>query len=178
MPYLYRFKGATAPLQMVLNNGTVPNSFVKFTCQALAVANTAAKGRQSYWVLPDTLDNIVTVSKPMKLYHPWAYGFLANTEQSFPISGGGAGSYGMLAGLVTFASSDLAPSFVFKREGTGNNFKIYLSDDENNLIGKPKLVIDKLNSSRVVITTSSITVSTNLDDVFTPQLIDPNPNTL
>ena len=176
MPYLYRFKGATAPLQMVLNNGTVPNSFVKFTCQALAVANTAAKGRQSYWVLPNTLDGTVIVSKPMKLYHPWAYGFLANTEQSYKISG--EESYGMLAGLVTFASSDLAPSFVFKREGTGNNFKIYLSDDENNLNGKPKLVIDKLNSSRIVITTSSITASTNLDDVFTAQLIDPNPNTL
>lgn len=176
MPYLYKFKGATAPLQMVLNNGVVNNSFVKYTCQALAVANSISKGRQAYWVLPNTLEGNVGISKPMKLYHPWAYGFLANTEQSYKISGENAD--GMLAGLVAFASSDLAPSFVFKREGTGSNFKIYLSDDENDLNNKPRLVMDKLNSSRVVITTSSINVSANLDDIFTAQLIDPNPNTL
>lgn len=166
MSYLFRFKGFTSQLQVILNTSTISNTFVKNSCQAYPISDNRAKGEQAVWLLPENPSvGTATLSIPMKLFNPWAGAYLADSEQQFTLTGQGVNA--TVAGDLTFVSADLAPSFVFQKQTTGtNSYKIYISDDQNNLTGKSRLIIDKVNANRVVISNKDIVASSTLDDVF------------
>lgn len=166
MAYLFKFKGTQSLLQVIFKDSNLKNNLVKHSCVGVTSTDALARSEQSFWVLPDNPLGNGAVSKPMKIYNPFTGSYLANTEQTFKVTNT-PNATGMVAGAVDFASADQAPSFVFRFiQSSQNNYEIFLSDNENQLAGKPYLVIDTVNKNRVLITTSPIISSQTLDNKF------------
>ncbi|HWD13099.1 hypothetical protein P8H26_08695 [Pseudochrobactrum sp. sp1633] len=156
MPYTFQIQSSLNQNYIIPNTSTLKNSFINYTIQGIDKAGNNKKS-ETYWI-SKTNPKLLTgnFSQPVLMYNPNKNLFFGDSEQIIPMKSPNQGKTGSVAGAFNFATSDISPRFIFKY--VSSQYEIYLDDDREADKTKltKKLVMDKTNSNRVLITDAEI----------------------
>ena len=156
MPYTFQIQSSLNQNYITPNTSTLKNSFIDYTIQGVDKAGNNKKP-ETYWISKiNPTPPTTSLSEPVLIYNPNKNLFLGDSEQIIPMKSPNSGKTGSVAGAFNFATSDISPRFIFKL--VGSQYEIFLDDysvtDKTTLT--KKLVMDKTNASRVLITDATI----------------------
>lgn len=143
----------------------VGNNFIDFTAQGFMPDTAMAGSLAAEWITKFNPEETVNgFSHPIQLYNTNTSRFLSDSEEITEISDT-TNKIGSIAGSLNFESSDISPSFTFKRI-QDNIYQIYKCESENNSLNNKRLLIDTINLSRIIITSENIIKSVKIDDTW------------
>ena len=164
MPYTFQIQSVANQNYILPNTSALKNNFINYTIQC--VDKIYNKKPETYWISKTDPKNMISgFSNPVLMYNTNKNIFFGDSEQIIPMKYPNQDENGSVAGAFNFATSDISPRFIFKL--IGSNYKIYIDDhnipNKENL--KKRLVMDKTNGSRVLITEADIDFDPlNVDD--------------
>ena len=156
MPYTFQIQSSLNQNYIVPKTSALKNSFINYTIQGIDKAGNN-KNAETYWVSKTDPKHLTAeLSQLVLMYNPKENLFFGDSEQIIPMKSPNQGKTGSVAGAFNFTTSDISPRFIFKL--VGSQYEIFIDDyritDKTTLT--KKLVMDKTNSSRVLITDAEI----------------------